>query len=130
MNAQNEEHSPLAETPRLTFPPHFRIRSSLDFERIYAQKARFSDPVMLIFAAPNDLPHPRIGLSVSRRHGNSVKRHRLRRLLREAFRLEQHHLPVGIDFILIPGRETATATQADYRRSLVKLAQRAAERWR
>ncbi len=114
--------------PRLTFPKHFRIRSGRDFERIYARKQKASDSVMLVFADANGMTHPRIGMSISRRHGNSVVRHRLRRLLREAFRLEQHQLPVGLDLILIPGREARTATQQMFRESLVRLSRKLASR--
>lgn len=114
---------------RLTFPPHLRIRSGRDFEKVYGEKQKASDSVMLVFGARNGLEHSRIGLSVSRRHGNSVMRHRLRRLLREAFRLEQHNIPVGMDLVLIPGREARQATQEKYRESLVKLTKRLATRF-
>ncbi|HWL08610.1 MAG TPA: ribonuclease P protein component [Planctomicrobium sp.] len=118
----------VSSVERLTFPSHFRIRSGRDFERIYEIKQKASDPILLIFGGTNGLPHSRIGLSVSRRHGNSVARHRLRRLLKEAFRLEQHHLPSGLDLILIPGRESRHATQEMFRESLVQLSRRLAKR--
>lgn len=56
-----------------------------------------------------------------------MKRNRLKRLLREAFRLSQHELPTGLDLILIP-RQNAGAGLDDFRRSLVQLARRLAKR--
>lgn len=109
---------------QLSFPSHLRLRQGGDFERIYALKQKAGDERLLIFAALNNLPHNRLGLSIGRKHGGSVQRHRLRRLVKEAFRLDQHTLPVGLDFIVIPGREAATSTVDDFRASLRNLLNR------
>jgi ribonuclease P protein component len=102
-----------------------RIKNSRDFASIYEKRTRAADGNLLIFAAPNALHHPRFGVSVSRKLGGAVRRTALKRLLREAFRLAQHELPIDLDLILIPQRSTAeTAGLVDYQRSLVKLAGR------
>ncbi|MES2792014.1 MAG: ribonuclease P protein component [Planctomycetota bacterium] len=95
------------------------LRRGADFERIYARQCRGSDQHLLIFADVNQLPCTRIGLSVSKKHGGAVRRNRLKRLLREAFRLSQHDLPTGLDLILIP-RQGVASTLADYRQSLAR----------
>jgi len=100
-----------------------RIRSGLDFQRIYSEKRRVGDRFLLVFGSPNGMEITRFGLSVSRKHGNAVKRNRLKRLLREAFRLCQHDVPPGWDLILIP-RQNADATLADFQNSLVELTHR------
>lgn len=114
----------MAEFP---FPSTRRLRSERDFERIYALKQRAGDNHLLVFAAVNPLGSTRIGLSVSRKHGNSVVRHRIRRLIREAYRLSQHDVPEGLDLILIP-RENSGAGLQEYRSSLVSLTRRLAKR--
>ena len=104
-----------------------RLRSPLDFARVYEQQQRAGDNHLLVFAAPNEQGRTRFGLSVSRKHGNAVRRARLKRLLREAVRLGQHDLPQGLDLILIP-RQNSGAELDDYRRSLVRNAGRLARR--
>ncbi len=107
----------------LRFEKHRHLRRAAEFVRVYDTKQRAGDRHLLIFAAPNDLGWTRIGLSVSRKHGNSVRRQRIKRLLREAYRLEQHSVPEGWDFILIP-RVNSGAGLEDYRRSLLRLTER------
>lgn len=104
-----------------------RLRRSQDFARIYAGGVRAGDAHLLIFGGFNPTETTRFGLSVSKKHGNAVRRGRLKRLLREAFRLSQHELPTGIDMILIP-RQNSDATLADYRHSLTSTARRVAKR--
>lgn len=55
-----------------------------------------------LWVLPNGRDHPRFGVLVTRRQGNAVRRNRLRRLLREAFRLTQAELPKGVDIIAAP----------------------------
>lgn len=100
-----------------------RIRSQREFARIYDLRQRAGDQHLLVFAARNGLPCCRLGLSVSKKHGNAVQRAHRKRLLREAFRLQQHDLPPGLDLILIPRQESG-ATLGDYRESLVHLARK------
>ena len=97
------------------------LRSQVEFERIYRTRQRAGDEHLLAFAARNDLDHTRVGLSVSKKHGNAVKRNRLKRLLREAFRLSQHDLPRGLDLVLIP-RINSGANLGSYQRSLIRVA--------
>ena len=78
---------------RFTFIKAQHLRSKSDFERVYALKNKAADGVLLVFAARNEGPVTRIGLSVSKKHGGAIVRNRLKRLLREAFRLMQHQIP-------------------------------------
>ncbi|MBX3445040.1 MAG: ribonuclease P protein component [Planctomyces sp.] len=105
------------------FPSKCRLRRGADFERVYRLKVRAADGCLLIFAARNGLDCTRIGLSVSKKHGNSVVRHRLKRLLREAFRHVRSDLPAGLDLILIPQPSGAPAV-ATYQDSLLRLARK------
>ena len=114
---------------RLTLGPSKRMIRKGDFDRTFAGRCTAGDGLMVVYVLPNERPDPRIGLAVSKRHGKAVQRNRLRRLLREAFRLEQHNLPVGFDYLLVP--RPASQTELDvYRESLVRLGGLAVRRWK
>lgn len=110
-----------------SFPANLHLRRGCDFERVYAAKCKAADGVLLLFVCRSDLPVTRIGLSVSRKHGGAVVRNRLKRWLREAFRLECHSFPAGLDLIAIPlAKEKGSL--AGYRQSLSGLVRRLARR--
>jgi ribonuclease P protein component len=78
------------------------LRQAREFSRVFGGKCVARNRLLIVYAQPNDLGITRLGLSVSRRHGNAVARNRIKRLLREAFRLNQHQLPAGLDLVVIP----------------------------
>lgn len=108
---------------KLEFPKSVRVRSKLDFAKIYDRGMRLSDSQLLVTAFRNDLGRSRLGLSVSKRCGNAVQRNRLKRLLREAFRSLRAGLPSGLDLIAQPRASTETKL-ASVKRSLQSLAKR------
>ncbi len=112
---------------RFTFIKRQKLRRPAEFKRVYDRGAKAGDDHLLAFALPNDLGVTRVGLSVSRKHGGAVRRNRVKRLLREAFRLGAAGLPPGLDVVLIP-RPNSGAALADYRRSLAGCVRRAAKR--
>lgn len=114
--------------PDHTFPQHVRLKTPAQFKAVYDRKRSASDGVLVVYAAANGLAHPRVGLSVSRKVGNAVVRNRWKRLLREAFRLNSHALPAGLDFILIPRSGQVEPTLEVIVASLTKLAGDAARR--
>ena len=104
-----------------------RLGKRDDFARVYAGKCRAGDDLMVIYAAPNDLPFTRIGISVSRKAGIAVRRSYIRRRIREAFRRNKDQLPQGVDLICI-ARQKAGDKGVDVTASLIRLANRAAKR--
>ncbi len=86
---------------RLYFRKTQRLTRERDFKAVLAHKCLVRQGVMRLYAAPNGLGFARFAVSLGRRCGKAVDRNRLKRLAREAFRLHQHDLPPGRDYLLI-----------------------------
>jgi uroporphyrinogen III methyltransferase/synthase len=104
------------------FPKSFRLRKSEQFQNVFALRQSAADGAMILFVAPNGLPHCRLGLSVSKKIGNAVVRNRWKRMIREAFRKSRAELPSGFDFVVLPQRNVDVRTVHHLEESLKKLA--------
>jgi len=104
-----------------TFSSARRIRSTADFRRAYALRQSAGDETLLVFARPRPDQPSRLGLSVSKKIGIAVVRNRWKRVLREAFRLQQARLPAGLDLVVIP-RSGVKPDLPQVSRSLLRLA--------
>ena len=85
---------------RLAF--HQRLHDSLEFQAVYAAKDSVRSTSVVVCFLPNGLKHSRLGVAVSRKYGNAVRRNRIKRVFRAAFRKCQHELPMGFDYVLLP----------------------------
>ena len=106
------------------FQPHEHIRRPQDFQAVYDRRRSAADGTLVLYVKENGLPHSRVGLSVSKKFGIAVVRNRIRRLMREAYRLSKDEVPAGYDIVLIP-RPLEEYALEPFRDSLVKLAKQA-----
>ena len=113
---------------RYSFRPAHRLRLPREFAAVYDAKVRESRGPLTVYALPNELGHPRLGMSVSRKVGNAVRRNRIRRLIRESFRLLRHDLPKGYDLVVVVRRHDAL-TLAEYQKLLAALLVRLHGTW-
>jgi ribonuclease P protein component len=77
---------PAAERRDETLPRRERMRRRTEYLRCYREGRRRHGDLMILHAVSNDLDHPRLGITVSRKVGNSVVRHRVKRRIREIYR--------------------------------------------
>jgi|SRR6185437_12033950 len=79
-----------------------RLRRSGEFAQVMREGSRYSASGLVLWVyrrAPSSAQAPRLGLRISRHYGNAVARNRLKRLLREVFRLHKTSLPPGVDMV-------------------------------
>src|SRR5947209_7094690 len=110
-----------------TFRPHERIDDPKDFRRAFDRRRSASEGVLVVYAVENGRAYSRLGISVSKKKvRTAVARNRVKRLLREAFRLAKSELPPGVDLVVVPRGPALTFAQA--RRTLPALARDASRR--
>lgn len=109
----------MSEQPSERFGKNDRIRSRVEFERIFKTGRVQADPVLVIHALPNQLNYSRLGISISKKVGSAPVRNRWKRLIREAFRRQRTEIPSGMDFVVRP-RAGAVADGVEIKRSLVR----------
>ena len=87
------------------------LKKNRDFKQVYNQGKSYANRYLVMYVLENHTDRNRIGISVSKKVGNSVIRHRITRLIRESYRLQEDMFNSGLDIVVIA---RATARNADY----------------
>lgn len=77
------------------------LKNSLEFGNVYKQGTSYANKYLVMYIVDNGLEINRVGISVSKKVGNSVVRHRITRLIREAYRLNMKDLKKGLDIVVV-----------------------------
>jgi len=97
------------------------LRRKPDFEAVYARGRRMGNGFFGVTVRFNDQGYPRLGLAVAAKTaGSHVVRNRIRRVIRESFRLHQHELP-AVDIVVSARPRARDATNHELRVSLDEL---------
>ena len=77
------------------------LKKNRDFQTVYKRGKSAANKYLVMYIWKNDSNRNRLGVSVSKKVGNSVVRHRLTRLLRESYRLNEEGFKTGYDIVII-----------------------------
>lgn len=77
------------------------LKSNLDFQSVYGNGKSFVNKYLVMYILKNNKDINRIGISVSKKVGNSVIRHSLTRLIRESYRLNEIKIKKGYDIVIV-----------------------------
>ncbi len=105
---------------KLSFPKNKRLLTSRQFKAVLNKRLRAADELMILFMAANELDHPRLGISIPRSIKKAVLRNRLKRLIREAFRLVQHQIPQSFDYLVLISAELAVSDEEKQPKEIIK----------
>lgn len=120
-----------AKPARHKLPSKARLHQTREFQRVYKHGVRATGAWMTVVVMRQSTRQGvRLGVSVSKDHGSAVRRNKIKRLLREAFRLERGGLPPDIDVVLIPRVNEAHATLPQLRVEVARLCVQALEQRR
>jgi len=111
----------------LRFPKSIRLLKSAQFDRVMRRRLSASDDLIVVYVEQSEEQSTRLGLIVSRKCGNAIRRNWWKRCLREAFRLVQHELPTAVDLVVLP-RQGAVPHVDRLKKSLLHLTGKLAQR--
>ena len=77
------------------------IKKNSEFQQVYRNGKSYANKLLIMYISRSERPDTRIGISVSKKVGNSVVRHHLVRLVRESFRLHKDEIETGLDIVVV-----------------------------
>ena len=98
-----------------------RLRKNEDFQSVYQSGKSYANKSFVIYVLNNNLGTNRLGVSVSKKIGNSVVRHRMKRLVKENFRLHEDMFNSGLDIAVIVRKNAVDLSFEEVREAIFHL---------
>ena len=98
------------------------LKSNYDFQRVYKNGKSYANKYLVMYVVENNTDRNRLGISVSKKVGNSVVRHRITRLIRESYRLHENIFNSGLDIVVIARNSASSVSFMRIESALLHLA--------
>ena len=97
------------------------LKKNKDFQIVYKKGKSYANKYLVMYVLNNEEKKNRLGISVSKKVGNSVVRHRLTRLVRESYRLQESRFQKGLDIVVICRASAKGRTYQELESALIHL---------
>lgn len=97
------------------------LKKNKDFQLVFKCGKSYANKYLVMYIKENNTRKNRLGISVSKKVGNSIVRHRLTRLIRESYRLQEDRFRCGIDIVVIARIGAKDRTYKDIESALLHL---------
>ena len=97
------------------------LKKNYQFQSVYKTGKSYANRLFVMYVKENGTNSNRIGISVSKKVGNSIVRHRVTRLVRESYRLQEKVFNSGLDIVIVARTNAATATYRDVESAILHL---------
>jgi len=97
------------------------LKKNKQFQFVYQNGKSYANRYLVMYVKENSIGRNRIGISVSKKVGNSVVRHRVKRLVRESYRLHEAMFNSGLDIVIVARQKAAWADYLEIKEALLHL---------
>ena len=97
------------------------LKKNKDFQVVYKNGKSYANRYLVLYIRENGMDKNRLGISVSKKVGNSVVRHHLTRLIRESYRLQEEYFQCGFDLVVIARAGAKEKSYHDIESALIHL---------
>lgn len=98
------------------------LKKNSDFQYVYRNGKSYANKYLVMYVMKNNTEKNRLGISVSKKVGNSVVRHRITRLIRESYRLQEKMFNSGLDIVVIARSSASSISYKEMESALLHLA--------
>ena len=93
----------------------------MEFKKVYSGGKNYWNKYLIIYVRKNNLNYTRIGYSISKKVGNSVVRNKIRRRMKEIYRLKLNKIKEGYDIIIIPKRNAVNISYLELESAMLHI---------
>lgn len=105
----------------MKYPHSESLKKNRDFQLLYKEGKSRANRYLVLYVKENGLEKNRLGVSVSKKVGNSIVRHRITRLIRESYRLHEDMFNSGLDMVVVTRKNAVNCSCQEITSALLHL---------